>query len=134
MHDVQAIDLPFDKNLEGYVSGSEISIIQEYTDGRLGPRLHRHPYSETFIVRRGEALFTAATSSSSSRGRSSCPPAAQVRGARPGFFESIHIHANEVRDRVARVTRYASRVISTVTKSFDPNGPAYTPRSGETSL
>ena len=28
---VQAIDLPFDKNLEGYVSGSEISIIQEPT-------------------------------------------------------------------------------------------------------
>jgi hypothetical protein len=58
---IQAIDLPFDQNLEGYVSGSEISIIQEYTDkAGSGPRLHRHPYSETFIVRRGEALFTAA--------------------------------------------------------------------------
>ena len=57
----QPIDLPFDQNLEGYVSGSQISIIQEYTDkAGSGPRLHRHPYSETFIVRRGAALFTLA--------------------------------------------------------------------------
>jgi hypothetical protein len=53
-------DLPFDQNLEGYVSGSEISIIQEYTDrAGSGPRLHQHPYSETFIVRRGAAHFWA---------------------------------------------------------------------------
>ncbi len=29
---------------------------------------------------------------------------------------------------------YASRVISTLTNSVEPNGPAYTPRSGGTSL
>ena len=52
-----------------------------------------------------------------------------------GFFESIHIHANDrfVTEWLER-GRYASRVISTVTNSFDPNGPAYTPRSGATSL
>ena len=56
-----AIDLPFDQNLEGYVSGSQISIIQEYTDkAGSGPRLHQHPYSETFIIRRGAARFTVA--------------------------------------------------------------------------
>jgi mannose-6-phosphate isomerase-like protein (cupin superfamily) len=97
---IQAIDLPFDKNLEGYVSGSEISIIQEYTDAAgSGPRLHRHPYSETFIVRRGEALFTAGDEQLVVAGGQVLVVAAQVphkfEVLDRGFFESIHIHAND---------------------------------------
>lgn len=97
---IHAIDLPFDKNLEGYVSGSEISIIQEYTDKvGSGPRLHRHPYSETFIVRRGEALFTAGDEQLVVAGRQVLVVPAQMSHKFEvldrGFFESVHIHAND---------------------------------------
>jgi mannose-6-phosphate isomerase-like protein (cupin superfamily) len=97
---VQAIDLPFDQNLEGYVSGSEISIIQEYTDrAGSGPRLHRHPYSETFIIRRGEALFTVGDEELVATGGQVLVVPALVAHKfvvlDRGFFESIHIHAND---------------------------------------
>ena len=97
---IQAIDLPFDKNLEGFESGSQISIIQEYTDTvGSGPRLHQHPYTETFIVRRGEALFTAGDEQLVVAGGqvlvvpSLTPHKFEVLDR--GFFESIHIHAND---------------------------------------
>jgi mannose-6-phosphate isomerase-like protein (cupin superfamily) len=96
---IQAIDLPFDKNLEGLESGSQISIIQEYTDrAGGGPRLHKHPYSETFIVRRGEALFTAGDEQLVVAGGQVLVVPALVPHKFEildrGFFESIHIHAN----------------------------------------
>ncbi len=95
-----AIDLPFDKNLEGYVSGSEISIIQEYTDQvGSGPRLHQHPYSETFIIRRGSARFTVADGVLvGSGGQVLVVPAFtphKFEVLEGGIFESIHIHAND---------------------------------------
>jgi mannose-6-phosphate isomerase-like protein (cupin superfamily) len=97
---IAAIDLPFDKNLEGYVSGSEISIIQEYTDKvGSGPRLHQHPYSETFIIRRGSARFTVGDEVLVGSGGqvlvvpSFTPHKFEVLEG--GIFESIHIHAND---------------------------------------
>ena len=44
---------------EGYLYGSEITLILE-NESRIGagPRLHRHPYTETFVIRTGAALFT----------------------------------------------------------------------------
>lgn len=45
--------------LQGAAFGAGISLIfnlMHEPDG--GPRLHRHPYPETFIIRSGEALFT----------------------------------------------------------------------------
>lgn len=97
---IQPIDLGFDANIEGYVSGSEISIIQEYTDkAGSGPRLHQHPYSETFIIRRGAARFTVGDQMLvGSGGQVLVVPAFTphkfevLDGA---FFESIHIHAND---------------------------------------
>jgi mannose-6-phosphate isomerase-like protein (cupin superfamily) len=93
-------DLPFDQNLEGYVSGSEISIIQEYTDRvGSGPRMHQHPYSETFIVRRGAAHFWAGEEELVVSGGQVLvvprltPHKFEVLDR--GFFESIHIHAND---------------------------------------
>jgi mannose-6-phosphate isomerase-like protein (cupin superfamily) len=95
-----AIDLPFDQNLEGYVSGSQISIIQEYTDkAGAGPRLHQHPYSETFIIRRGSARFTVADEVLVGSGGqvlvvpAFTPHKFEVIGGE--IFESIHIHAND---------------------------------------
>ena len=95
-----AIDLPFDQNLEGYVSGSEISIIQEYTDeAGSGPRLHQHPYSETFIIRHGSARFTVADEVIvGSGGQVLVVPAFtphKFEVLEGGIFESIHIHAND---------------------------------------
>jgi mannose-6-phosphate isomerase-like protein (cupin superfamily) len=42
---------------EGY--GSEVSFFLVDNQPGDGPDLHRHPYSETWIVRSGQALFTA---------------------------------------------------------------------------
>ncbi|MGN7715076.1 cupin domain-containing protein [Agrobacterium radiobacter] len=44
---------------EGSVFGANVSVMFYTTDeiGR-GPKLHKHPYDEVFIVRQGRALFT----------------------------------------------------------------------------
>jgi mannose-6-phosphate isomerase-like protein (cupin superfamily) len=44
---------------EGKDYGSEISFFLVDNDPGQGPDLHRHPYSETWIVLSGEALITA---------------------------------------------------------------------------
>lgn len=46
-------------NFEGYLHGSSVSVIFERIDSAgVGPRLHRHPYDETFVVYAGAARFT----------------------------------------------------------------------------
>lgn len=44
---------------EGGAFGAEVSVIF-YSSDQVGggPKLHRHPYPEVFIVREGRALFT----------------------------------------------------------------------------
>lgn len=45
-------------DFEGYLHGSTVSVMFERFDrDGVGPRLHRHPYTETFILRSGRALF-----------------------------------------------------------------------------
>ena len=45
---------------EGHRHGSGVAIIfVRLEPGKPGPQLHKHPYSETFIVRRGRAAFVA---------------------------------------------------------------------------
>ena len=44
---------------EGEPHGSAISFFHVNNEPGQGPDLHRHPYSETWIVRSGMALFTA---------------------------------------------------------------------------
>ena len=56
---ITAIDIGLTENFEGYLHGSQVSIIREHTaEVGSGPRLHRHPYSETFLIHSGRALFT----------------------------------------------------------------------------
>jgi len=44
------------ENYEELPGGANISIILESTTkAGVGPRLHKHPYAETFIIRRGWA-------------------------------------------------------------------------------
>jgi mannose-6-phosphate isomerase-like protein (cupin superfamily) len=87
------------ENLEGKPYGARISIIQESTDKEgQGPRLHKHPYPETFIIRRGSALFTIGTEEVVGRaGQILVVPADTPHKFRtlPGGYEAIHIHAND---------------------------------------
>jgi mannose-6-phosphate isomerase-like protein (cupin superfamily) len=46
-------------NLEGFLFGASVSVIFERARREgVGPRLHRHPYDETFVVYSGAARFT----------------------------------------------------------------------------
>ena len=42
---------------EGRFFGSEVCFIVIDSQARSGPALHKHPYSETFVVLEGTALF-----------------------------------------------------------------------------
>ena len=47
------------ENYEELPGGANVSIILESTTkAGVGPKLHRHPYAETFIIRRGWSTFT----------------------------------------------------------------------------
>lgn len=44
-------------NLEGAEHGATISVILDHSEPGEGPRLHRHPYDETWIVQDGTLTF-----------------------------------------------------------------------------
>jgi quercetin dioxygenase-like cupin family protein len=44
-------------NLNGADHGATISLILDHSEPGRGPRLHRHPYDETWIVREGNLTF-----------------------------------------------------------------------------
>lgn len=46
-------------NLRGADHGATISVILDRSDPGGGPRLHRHPYDETWIVQEGHVTFQA---------------------------------------------------------------------------
>jgi len=89
------------ENFEGKdYGGAGISVILESTETvGSGPRLHQHPYPETFIIRRGRALFTIGDRELiGSAGQILIAPANtphkfSVLG--PERFESVNIHAND---------------------------------------
>jgi len=97
---VQPIDqsaLP-DGNLEGYLNAASVSVIFERADrAGLGPRLHRHPYDETFLVYAGAARFTVgAEEVVVSAGQLLVAPAlAPHRFVTLGEYRAHHIHAND---------------------------------------
>ncbi|MBV9194731.1 MAG: cupin domain-containing protein [Solirubrobacterales bacterium] len=45
--------------IEGAAHGATISLILDYSDAGMGPRLHRHPYDETWVVVEGNVAFQA---------------------------------------------------------------------------
>jgi mannose-6-phosphate isomerase-like protein (cupin superfamily) len=61
---VDQADLPIELDgsaveFEGRDHGASVSVILVSTDeDGSGPKLHRHPYDETFVIRGGAALFT----------------------------------------------------------------------------
>jgi len=44
-------------NLKGADHGATISLILDNSDPGDGPRLHRHPYDETWVVEEGDLTF-----------------------------------------------------------------------------
>lgn len=44
-------------NLRGADHGATISVILDHSGPRQGPRLHRHPYDETWVVQAGNVTF-----------------------------------------------------------------------------
>jgi mannose-6-phosphate isomerase-like protein (cupin superfamily) len=46
-------------NLEGAAHGATTSLILDHSEPGHGPRLHRHPYDETWFVQDGNVTFQA---------------------------------------------------------------------------
>jgi mannose-6-phosphate isomerase-like protein (cupin superfamily) len=83
--------------IQGKAHSSNISLIFNYQqDPGGGPRLHQHPYPETFIIRSGVAVFTVAGETiRASAGQIIVVPANtphKFTNAGPGPLESIDIH------------------------------------------
>jgi len=97
---IAAIDVARDENFEGYLHGSQVSIIREYSSRPgSGPRLHRHPYTETFLIRAGRALFTVGAEQLIAVGGQILvvpvlvPHRFEVLDG--GVYEATHIHASD---------------------------------------
>ncbi len=86
------------ENYEALPGGADISIILESTTRPgVGPRLHRHPYAETFLIRRGSATFTVGTEQFDGHaGQVLIVPAATPHkfSTGPNGYEAVHIHAS----------------------------------------
>ena len=85
------------ENFERLPGGAGVSLILESTTQEgVGPRLHRHPYPETFVIRRGSALFTIAGQQVPGRaGQVLVVPAhtPHTFTTGPDGYEAVHIHA-----------------------------------------
>jgi mannose-6-phosphate isomerase-like protein (cupin superfamily) len=86
---------------EGREHGSQVSFIMVNTETEgAGPRLHKHPYTETFLIRSGQALFTVGDQQLIGRGGQIIvvPPDTPHKFAKtgPGRLEMTDIHASDV--------------------------------------
>jgi mannose-6-phosphate isomerase-like protein (cupin superfamily) len=89
----------FNGEWQGKSSGSNICVIANYIEATGGgPRLHQHPYVETFIIREGTGVFQIGnTEIEASTGQIIVVPANtphKFRNRGPGPFSSIDIHEN----------------------------------------
>jgi len=85
-------------NLEGYLVGASVSVIFERAvrEGG-GPKLHRHPYDETFVVYSGAALFTVGDQQLVVHAGQVlvAPRLVPHKFATMGNYAAHHIHAND---------------------------------------
>jgi mannose-6-phosphate isomerase-like protein (cupin superfamily) len=86
--------------IEGTVSGAGVCLIFNSTHRvGAGPRLHRHPYPETFIIRSGRALFTVGDEQIEAKAGQILVVAADTphkfSNLGPDLLETIDIHAND---------------------------------------
>jgi mannose-6-phosphate isomerase-like protein (cupin superfamily) len=79
--------------------GGEVSLIFVRAEPGKGPRLHSHPYPETFIVRAGRALYTIGDREiEAGPGEILVVPAGmphKFRSLGPETLVSVDIHASE---------------------------------------
>jgi mannose-6-phosphate isomerase-like protein (cupin superfamily) len=54
---IVSADAAAESNLEGAAHGATISVILDHSEPGHGPRLHRHPYDETWVVHEGTITF-----------------------------------------------------------------------------
>jgi quercetin dioxygenase-like cupin family protein len=87
------------RSTKSYQGDASISIILESTTtAGVGPRLHQHPYTESFIIRRGWARFTIRSEELQGHaGQVLVVPADTPHkfAAGPDGYEGIHINAND---------------------------------------
>lgn len=82
---------------QGGAFGSNICVIANRIEGMGGgPRLHKHPYAEVFVVREGRGLFTIGDNRIEAGAGQIlvCPPDMPHRfeNVGPGPLETIDIH------------------------------------------
>ena len=94
-------DLEHTKHAHEFVGAEHgevpFSVILVHSAPGVGPRLHRHPYAETFVIRRGSAVFTIGEETVvGCAGQVLVVPAGEPHKFRTGpeGYEAIHIHAN----------------------------------------
>jgi mannose-6-phosphate isomerase-like protein (cupin superfamily) len=102
-----ALDLDRGRNeLEGAVTGGRVSVIVIDTDAAgAGPRLHRHPYAETFVLVSGTVHFWVGEDDFVATG-----PSVQVAPAlAPHRFEVVgpgRVHMVDVHDSPTFITEW----------------------------
>jgi mannose-6-phosphate isomerase-like protein (cupin superfamily) len=94
---VKAASFP-DGNLEGGEHGATVSVILDEGEPGHGPRLHRHPYDETWVVVEGRVTFQAGDESLAAEpGDIVIVPAAvphKFANTGPGRSRLVCVHAN----------------------------------------
>lgn len=85
--------------LQGYPFDAGVSLIFVSAEAGDGPRLHSHPYAETFIIRGGRGLYTIGDRTIvAEAGQILVVPAGvphKFNSLGPGRLEAIDIHASE---------------------------------------
>ena len=92
-----AIEGPWRGSVEGIALGGAVTVLAYGTDTRgTGPRLHVHPYDETFIVVEGRArFFVGETTIEATAGETVFGPAGvphRFENLGPGRLQTIDIH------------------------------------------
>ena len=116
---IKVEDLEGSENSEqfnGYEHDASVSFFLSHNQPNTGPKLHKHPYEETFIVQEGDVLFTMGDEEiEAGPGRHRDRPArhpAQVPEPRPDSPPGQHPSGPTDGDRVARVAQ-AGRIRNT---------------------
>jgi mannose-6-phosphate isomerase-like protein (cupin superfamily) len=92
-----AIEGPWRGSIEGIALGGAVTVLTYGTDTPgTGPRLHVHPYDETFIVVEGRArFFVGETTIEATAGETVFGPAGvphRFENIGPGRLQTIDIH------------------------------------------